>query len=102
MDSKKSIASESKKQATDNFGKLRNQRDEIFEKMGEIKIKLESQKNELNNIESELERIAISTAQNEYKTKETMLEVQKNNQLISEYEQNVNDILSNSAFSSSF
>ena len=101
LDSKKSIASESKKQATDNFGKLRNQRDEIFEKMGEIKIKLESQKNELNNIESELERIAISTAQNEYKTKETMLEVQKNNQLISEYEQNVNDILSNSAFSSS-
>ena len=101
VDSKKSQASESKKQATDNFGKLRNQRDELFEQLGEIKIKLEAEKTELKNIDNEIERIVIQTAENEYKTKETMLEVQKNNQNISEFEQVVEDIMANSAFSAS-
>ncbi|MBR2391468.1 MAG: chromosome segregation protein SMC [Clostridia bacterium] len=99
MDSKKNKASESKKQATDNFGKLRTERDEIFEKMGNIKIVLEQARNELKNMESEEERLMVSNAQNEYQAKETLLEIQKNNQDISNYEQNINDIMSTSAFS---
>ncbi len=99
--SKKSVASESKKQASDNFGKLRNQRDELFEALSEVKIKLETEKNNLANIESEIERLMISSAENEYKTKENLLEVQKNNQEIDSFEQNIQDILSNNAFSSS-
>ena len=101
VDSKKSKASESKKQATDNFGKLRAERDELFEKMSDIKLVLESERNNLKNIESEQERLMVSTAQNEFKAKETLLEVQKNNQSIAEYEQNINDIMATNAFSSS-
>lgn len=101
MDSKKTKATESKKQATDNFGKLRAERDEIFEKMGNIKITLEAERNELKNLEAEEERIIVSNAQHEYQAKETMLEIQKNNQEIATFEQNVNDIISTSAFSAS-
>lgn len=101
VDSKKSKASESKKQATDNFGKLRAERDDIFEKMGNIKITLESQRNNLKNIETEQEQVMVSTAENEFKAKESLLEVQKNNQAISEYKQNIDDIMSTSAFSAS-
>ena len=101
VDTKKSRASENKKQASDTFSKLRNQRDELFEKLGEVRIKLEAERSKLKNIESEIERLVISSAQNEYQTKETMLEVQKNNQLIEEYEQNINDIMATSAFSAS-
>ena len=101
VDSKKTQATESKKQASDNFGKLRNQRDELFETLGEMKIKIEAEKTELKNIENDLERIVIQTAENEYRTKEYMLEVQKNNQQISEFEQVVADIMANSAFSAS-
>lgn len=101
VDSKKSQASESKKQASDNFGKLRNQRDELFEKIGEVKIKLETAKNDLKNIESELERLTISNAQTEYRTKENLLEVQKNNQDIENFNEQITNIISNSTFSSS-
>ena len=101
VDSKKTIASESKKQASDTFSKLRTERDELFEKLGEVRIKIETDKSSLKNIENELERIVIQTAQNEYQTKETMLEVQKNNQAIAEYEQNIQDIMATSAFSAS-
>ena len=101
VDSKKSKASESKKQATDNFGKLRAERDEIFEKMSDLKLALESQKNELKKIEAEQELVMVSNAENEFKAKETMLEIQKNNQTIAEYKQNVEDIMSTSAFSAS-
>ena len=101
VDSKKSQASESKKQASDNFGKLRNQRDELFEKIGEVKIKLETAKNDLKNIESELERLTISNAQTEYRTKENLLEVQKNNQDIENFNELITNIISNSTFSSS-
>ena len=101
VDSKKSQASESKKQASDNFGKLRNQRDELFEKIGEVKIKLETAKNDLKNIESELERLTISNAQTEYRTKENLLEVQKNNQDIENFNEQISNIISNSTFSSS-
>lgn len=101
VDSKKSEASVSKKQANDNFGKLRNQRDEIFENLSEVKIKLENQKNALVNVDQELERLLVTIAQTEYKTKENLLEVQKNNQEIENYNQNINDIISNNAFSSS-
>ena len=101
VDSKKSQASESKKQANDNFGKLRNQRDELFEKIGEVKIKLETAKNDLKNIESELEHLVVSNAQVEYRTKENMLEVQKNNQDIENFNEQIANIVSNSAFSSS-
>jgi len=101
VDSKKSKASESKKQATDNFGKLRAERDEIFEKLGNIKIVLESERNDMKNFDAEQERLMISTAENEFKSKETLLEVQKNNQSISEYEQNIADIMATNAFSAS-
>ncbi len=101
VDSKKSQASQSKKQATDNFGKMRAERDELFEKMGEMKIALEAKKNVLRNIEIEQEQIMVSTAENEFKAKEALLEVQKNNQEIADYKQNVEDIMSNSAFSAS-
>ena len=40
-------------------------------------------------------------AQNEFRAKENLLEVQKNNQLIAELEQNVEDIKATSAFSAS-
>ena len=101
VDSKKSQATESKKQASDTFTKLRNQRDELFEKLGEVKIRLETEKSSLANVEAQLERILISTAENEYRTKEAMLEVQKNNQEIETFEQNIEDIMATSAFSSS-
>ena len=101
VNTKKTQASENKKQASDTFTKLRNQRDELFESLGDYKIKIETEKSNLKNIESEMERVLISSAQNEYRTKETMLEVQKNNQSISEYEQNIADIMATSAFSAS-
>ena len=101
INSQKTQASESKKQASDNYGKLRTQRDEIFEKLGDIKIKIEAERNDLKNLESELERIAISTAENEHRAKETLLEVQKNNSEIAKYQQSIDDVLAASAFTSS-
>ena len=101
VNSKKTQATESKKQATDNFGKLRAERDELFEKMGEIKISIESEKNNLRNLDNEIERLTISIAQNEFKSKECLLEVQKNNQQIAVFEQNINDVMSTNAFSAS-
>ncbi len=101
INSEKTKATESKKQANDNFGKLRAERDEVFEKMGDIKVSLENERNNLRNIEAEIERVVVSTAEHEYKSKENLLEVQKNNQTIGELEQNIQDIMATSAFSSS-
>ncbi len=101
VDTRKTQATESKKQATDNFGKLRAERDELFEKISNIKITIETDRNNVANIESELERLLISNAENEFKAKENLLEVQKNNQAIETYNQNINDIMQTSAFSAS-
>ena len=101
VDSQKSKASESKKQASDNFGKLREERDRIFEELGEIKLTIEAKRNDLKNFENEIERLAVSNAENEYRSKETMLLVQKNNQEIELHEKQINEILSASEFSSS-
>ena len=101
VDSKKSKASESKKQASDNFGKLRAERDSIFEELGNIRVVIENQRNNLRNLEVEQEQLMVSSAENEYKAKEALLEVQKNNQAIGEYKQNIEDIMSTNAFSAS-
>ncbi len=95
----KSQASESKRQANDDFGKLRLVRDELFEKIGDIRLKIETEKNNLSVIERNLERIFVSSAENEYRTKETLLEVQKNNQEIDNYNQKISEIMSSSEFS---
>ena len=101
VDTRKTKASENKKQASDSFSKLRVERDELFQKLGEMRVKLETERASLKSTETDIERLLVSSAQNEYKTKEIMLEVQKNNQMISDYEQNVSDIMATSAFSSS-
>lgn len=101
IDSKKTKVAQDKKQATDNFGKLRTERDEIFQKLGELKIQIESIKTKLETNLSSHERVEILIAQNEYKSQELMLEIQKNNQQIETLEQNINDIMQTSAFSAS-
>lgn len=101
VNSKKSKVAQDKKEATDNFGKLRTERDEIFQKLGELKIQNESNKSKLLSNSANLERIEIIIAQNEYKSKELMLDIQKNNQQIETLEQNINDIMQTSAFSAS-
>ncbi len=101
VNSKKSKVAQDKKEATDNFGKLRTERDEIFQKLGELKIQNESNKSKLSSNSANLERIEITIAQNEYKSKELMLDIQKNNQQIETLEQNINDIMQTSAFSAS-
>ena len=101
VNNKKTKAAQDKKDASDMFGKLRTERDEIFQKLGEIKIQIESHRARLSNIDSNLERIEVTIAQNEYKSKELTLDIQKNNQQISECEQNINDIMQTSAFSAS-
>ncbi len=101
INNKKTKATEDKKQATDNFGKLRLERDDIFQKLGDLKIQIESHKSRLANILSNLERTEVTIAQNEYKSKELMLDIQKNNQQIESLEENINDIMQTSAFSAS-
>ena len=101
VNNKKTKAAQDKKDASDMFGKLRSERDEIFQKLGEIKISIESNRAKLLNIDSSLERIEVSIAQNEYKSKELTLDIQRNNQQIAECEQNINDIMQTSAFSAS-
>lgn len=101
VNSKKTKVAQDKKEATDNFGKLRLERDEIFQKLGDLKVQNESLKTKLSANESNLERIEILIAQNEFKSKEFMLDIQKNNQQIESLEQNINDIMQTSAFSAS-
>lgn len=101
VDSKKTKVAQDKKQATDKFGKLRAERDEIFQKLGELRIQNESLKTKLETNNSNHERVEILIAQNEFKSKELMLDIQKNNQQIGELEQNINDIMQTSAFSAS-
>lgn len=101
INSKKTKVAQDKKQATDNFGKLRQERDEIFQKLGELRIEIESVKTKLTANTSNHERVEVLIAQNEYKAKELMLEIQKNNQQIESLEQNINDIMQTSAFSAS-
>ncbi len=101
VSNKKTKVAQDKKEASDMFGKLRLERDEIFQKLGELKIQIESNKAKLQNIGSNLERAEITIAQNEYKAKELMLDIQKNNQQIESFEQNINDIMQTSAFSAS-
>ncbi|MBQ8451387.1 MAG: chromosome segregation protein SMC [Clostridia bacterium] len=98
---KKSEASEGKKQASETSEKLRSERDDLFQKISEARVELETAKNAILNIDAELERLEISKAENEYKTKEYMLEVQKNNKEIEDYSSAIEEILSNSAFSAS-
>ncbi len=101
VDSKKTKVAQDKKQATDNFGKLRQERDDIFHKLGDLRIKNESLKSKLETNSSNHERVEVLIAQNEFKAKELLLDIQKNNQQIAELEENVNDIMQTSAFSAS-
>lgn len=100
-DSQKNQAGESKKQASDLYGKLRAQRDEIFEELGKIKIVIENDKNNLANIDSEIERLTVASAQNDYQVKEAMLEHQKNNQEIQDYTDKINEVLERTSKSTS-
>ena len=99
VDSRKSTAKESKKQATDNFEKLRAERDEIFEKLSDLKVGLEADKAELKHVESELERVSVLIAENEFKAKENLLEIQKNNQEIASLKDFASAIMQTSEFS---
>lgn len=101
VNTQKSKATESKKQANDTFGKLRQERDRIFEQLGELKVELEAKRNALTNLESEVERVEVSNAENEYRTKETMLQVQKNNAEIESYQKKIENIMAGSEFSAS-
>lgn len=96
---KKNQVSATKRQASDDFGKLRNIRDELMGKIAEQRQKLESERNNLANLEKQIERIYVSTAENEYRTKEALLEVQKNNQEIDNYNSQITEIMSKSEFS---
>lgn len=100
-DTQKSQASESKKQANDLYGKLRAQRDEIFEELSKIKISIENDRNNLANLDSEIERLSVASAENEFKVKEAMLELQKNNQEIENYKKTINDFVEKTSMSSS-
>ena len=101
VSNKKTKVAQDKKDASDMFGKLRIERDEIFQKLGDLKVQIESNRSKLQNIGSNIERNEITIAQNEYKSKELMLEIQKNNQQIEQCEQNIQDIMQTSAFSAS-
>jgi len=101
LDSKKSQAAQNKKDVSDNYGKLRAERDEIYEKLSQIKISIESKRNELKIIESEIERLSIMTAENEYKQKEVLLEIQKNDTQIAQYESKIAEIMETSDFAAS-
>ena len=101
VDNKKTQAAQNKKDVADSFGKLRQERDEIFQKLGEVRIEIESNKSRLAAIDENLERVAVAIAQNEYKAQELMLDVQRNNQQIESCNQGVNDIMQTSAFSAS-
>ena len=93
VDIKRNQASETKRQANDDFGKLRKTRDELFEQISNFRIKIETEKNNLSNINSSIERVYVSSAENEYRTKEIMLEVQKNNQEIDDYNQQISEMI---------
>ncbi|MBQ8425490.1 MAG: chromosome segregation protein SMC [Clostridia bacterium] len=101
VDMKKSQASENKKQANDDYGRLRTTRDEILQKISELKIQIESQKNDLNNIVSESERLVLSVEENDFKSRDVMLEIQKNNQEIESYNKSIEEIMSTDKFSAS-
>ncbi len=101
ISSKRSQAEQNKKDVSDTYGKLRVSRDEIYEKLGSIKIDLETKRNEIKIAESEIERLNIMSAENEYKAKELMLEIQKNNSQISDYEQKKSEIMKAEEFAES-
>ncbi len=98
LDSKKSQAAQNKKDVSDNYGKLRVERDEIYEKLSEIKISIETKRNELKIVESEIERLSIMSAENEYKQKEVLLEIQKNDTQIAQYESKIAEIMETNDF----
>ena len=100
-DYKKSQAAQNKKDVSDNYGKLRQERDEIYEQMGELKVSIESKRNELKILDGEIERLTIITAENEYKIKDILLEMQKNNTQIKEFEANIAEIMSGGDFAES-
>ena len=101
VDSKKTKAAQDKKDVTDNYGKLRAERDEIYELLGNVKIEIEAKRNELKICENEIERLSIMTAENEYKIKEIILEIQKNNGELSDYESQISKIMAVDDFASS-
>jgi len=101
IDTKKILASENKKQASDDYGKLRIVRDEILQKISELKIQIESQKNELSNIINEKDRLYLTVEENEFKSRDIMIEIQKNNQEIESYNQCIADIMSTDKFAAS-
>ncbi len=99
--SKKSQAEQNKKDANESFGKLRLVRDEIYEKMGNIKVEIETKRNEIKISESETERLQIMSAENEYKAKELALEIQKANAQIAEHQAKISEIMAEGDFASS-
>lgn len=101
IDTKKTLASENKKQASDDYGKLRTQRDEIFQQMSELKIQIEAKRNEVKNFVSEIERLEYASAEFEEKEKDILLEIQRNNQEIDNFNNSIAEIMSNDKFSAS-
>jgi len=101
VDNKKSQAAQNKKDASDNYGKLRNERDEIYQKIGDNKIQIETKRNDLKILDSEIERLTIVAAENEYKIKDILLEIQKNNTQIKEFEAKISQITSEGEFAES-
>lgn len=101
LDNKKSQAAQSKKDATETYSKLRAERDEIYQKLGDVKLSIETKHNELKVLESEIERLSIMTAENEYKQKDITIEIQKNDTQMSEYQQKISEIMAVGDFAQS-
>ena len=101
LDSKKTLAVQNKKDVSSTYEKLRIERDEVYEKLGNLKVLIESKRNEIKISEAEIERLSLMIAENEYKAKDVDIEIQKNETQISEIEQKISDIMAIDEFAQS-
>ena len=81
----KTEASENKKKADTKFDMLRKQREDLYDKLTELKIKLTAEQSLVVNINNELDKLNSDLATSEYRYKENKLYYQINATQIAEY-----------------
>ena len=77
MQDKKVEVSENKRQQTSRFDILRKQREELYDTLTELKVKIASSMSEQTALENDKERIENTIAESNYRMRENKLEYQK-------------------------
>ena len=98
ISNKKSEASKSKEASENKYDVLRKQREQVYDQMTELKVKLASENGKVDALNSELNKLELDQSTSVYRLRENKLEYQKNATTISELQKSMDDMTSNAIY----